>query len=186
MDNNIKDLLDGEIQKTLIEVSQCQTGSEEAAAAMNKLISLYQNRIKEEDLELKERMRIDEGYKTGVEHDLREKELDMKQAEITARQAQIEKELDVKKAELKSRQVQFAKEMAAKEKELELKEKELKGTKVDRIIRTILDILGIAVPLGVTSYWAGKSLKFEETGTYTSRTPQWISSLTRLFGGKRG
>lgn len=181
MENSIKELLDGEIQKTLVEVSQAQTGTEEAIAALTKLTNLYQQRLKEEDLELKERTRVDESAKFGSEQELKEKEIDLKFKELESRQAQLNSELDMKKNELKVKIAQFNKESAQKQKELELKEKELKGSKIDRILRTILDLLGIAVPLGVTSYWAAKSLKFEETGTYTSRTPQWISGLTRLF-----
>lgn len=71
-----------------------------------------------------------------------------------------------------------------RDRELRLKEAELEDAKRDRVIHTALDIAGILIPTGVSCYWMAKGLKFEETGCFTSRVGQWVSSHLRLFGKK--
>lgn len=68
-----------------------------------------------------------------------------------------------------------------KEKELAMKEAQIKDGKKDRIIKIVLDGVAILIPVTVSSYWMAKGLKFEENGTFTSRTGQWLSSHLRLF-----
>lgn len=65
--------------------------------------------------------------------------------------------------------------------ELRIKEEQLKDGKKDRIVRYVLDGAAILVPITVSSFWMAKGLKFEETGSFTSRTGQWLSSHLRLF-----
>lgn len=65
--------------------------------------------------------------------------------------------------------------------ELELKKKQAKDGKFDRITKVVLDGAAIAVPCVVSSYWMGKGLKFEETGSFTSRVGNWVSGHLRLF-----
>lgn len=65
--------------------------------------------------------------------------------------------------------------------ELRMKDEQLKDGKKDRIIKIVLDGVGILVPVAVSSYWMAKGLTFEEKGTFTSRTGQWLSSHLRLF-----
>lgn len=72
-------------------------------------------------------------------------------------------------------------ELYYKEKELQLKEAQMKDGKKDRIIKIILDGAAILIPVTVSSYWMAKGLKFEENGTFTSRTGQWLSNHLRLF-----
>lgn len=66
-------------------------------------------------------------------------------------------------------------------KELELKTEQLKVDKFDRVVKIVLDGVAIVVPCAVSSYWMGKGLKFEETGSFTSRVGTWVSSHLRLF-----
>jgi hypothetical protein len=48
--------------------------------------------------------------------------------------------------------------------------------------RTLLDILGIAVPTAASGYWLYKGMKFEEeVKIHSSRTTQWFSGIARLF-----
>lgn len=156
-DNVIADLLNAEIEKTIKEVSQAETGSEEAKAALNKLGRLHDQRIKELDAALKNNQRIDSDLAKRDEQKLREHELEMKLA-------QFENDREIKQAEL------------------EKKDAELQEAKKTRRWRTFLDILGIGVPTLVTAYWMRKGLKFEEDGKiYSSRTSQWVGNLTRLF-----
>lgn len=68
-----------------------------------------------------------------------------------------------------------------KEKELAMKEAQMKDSKKDRIIKVVLDSAAILVPVTVSSFWMAKGLKFEENGTFTSRTGQWLLSHLRLF-----
>lgn len=83
---------------------------------------------------------------------------------------------------------QFESESAVKERELRIKEQQLKDGKKDRIIKIGGDALALAViplsELALKNYWMGKSLKFEETGTFTDRSGQWVSGFTRLFKSK--
>lgn len=65
--------------------------------------------------------------------------------------------------------------------ELELKKKQAKDGKFDRVAKIALDGAAIVVPCVVSSYWMGKGLKFEETGSFTSRVGNWVSGHLRLF-----
>ncbi len=65
--------------------------------------------------------------------------------------------------------------------ELDLKKEAAKESKKDRIIKTVLDAAAILVPTGLSCYWMAKSLKFEETGTFTSRAGQFVSNHFKLF-----
>jgi len=79
-------------------------------------------------------------------------------------------------------------ESDAKERELRIKEQQLKDAKKDRFIKIGGDVFALAVipfsELALRNYWMGKSLKFEETGTFTDRSGQWISGFMRLFKSK--
>lgn len=165
-DNTIKSLLDGEIQKTLIEVNQLKTGTDEAIAAMVKLQQLYAQKIKQEEVDLKERIHIDDAITDSENADLKKQELELRKAELDARAAQVERENQSKLYEMA------------------LRDDELRQNKIQNAIHIVLDLLAIIVPVGVSSYWMSKGLKFEESGTYTSRTGQWLSNHMRLFSKK--
>ena len=70
--------------------------------------------------------------------------------------------------ELKLKQEQLEHEKKVHEDEEIFREKQAKGEKIKVVINTIVTVLGFAVPAGVTVWGTIKSLKFEETGTYTS------------------
>lgn len=57
----------------------------------------------------------------------------------------------------------------------------LREEKRDHIIKNVLEIVGIALPITISSYWMAKGMRFEETGTFVSRTGQWVSQHLRLF-----
>ena len=65
--------------------------------------------------------------------------------------------------------------------EISLKEAQMKDGRKDRILQTVLNSAAILIPVAVSSYWMAKGLKFEQTGTFTSRTGQWLSNHIRLF-----
>lgn len=122
--DEVKTLLDEEYKKTLQDVSETMTDSEESRWALTKLNELHEQRIKE--------MQIQSDFKV-------------------------------------------------KEKELRIKEAQLKESKKDRVVRSIHDAAALLIPIGFSSYWMAKGLKFEESGSFTSRTGQWISNNLRLF-----
>ena len=66
-------------------------------------------------------------------------------------------------------------------KELSIREEQTKDGKKDRIIKVALEGAAILVPVAVSSYWMAKGMKFEETGTFTSRTGRWVSEHLKLF-----
>lgn len=155
--NEIANMLEIQIQATLEEISTVETGTETAKAALIKLDKLHNERIKELEMELKHKQRLDASIAKMDESELRK-------AELEQRVKQAEADAELRKAEL----VQ--------------KESELQEAKKGRRWRTVLDILGIGAPLIASGYWLSKGLKFEEDGKiYSSRTAQWFGNITRLF-----
>lgn len=65
--------------------------------------------------------------------------------------------------------------------EISMKKEQMKEGKKDRIIKIVLEGMAILVPVTVSSFWMAKGLKFEQSGTFTSRTGQWLSNHLRLF-----
>ena len=160
MENVIARMLEDEIQKTLKEVSEAETGSEAAKLALAKLDKLHAERINELEMTLKENQRLDASYAKLRDDDIRK-------AELEQRVKQAEMDIELKQAEI------------------EQKEEELKEAKRGRRWRTVLDLLGIGVPVAASAYWMKRGLQFEEEGkVYTSRTGQWLSNHLRLFGKK--
>lgn len=159
-ENEILAMLNGEITKTLEEISKVKTGSEEAKAALIKLEKLHSQRMKETEAILKQQ-------------ELRDSDL-----------AKLD-ERAIKWKEAENRQKQLEAELAMRDKEVTEKEEELKEAKRGRRWRTVLDILGITVPPAIASFWMYQGMKFEEDGKiYSSRTLNWLSSHIRLFGKK--
>ncbi len=72
-------------------------------------------------------------------------------------------------------------ELNLKKTETALKEEQLREGKKDRIVRIVLEGASLLVPAALSSYWMMKGLTFEQNGTFTSRTQQWLSSHLRLF-----
>lgn len=68
--------------------------------------------------------------------------------------------------------------------ETALKKKQAKWDKIGTIIKYSLEGIGTVGTLVGTSYWLAKGFKFEETGCYSARTPQWVSGIERMFKKK--
>lgn len=66
-------------------------------------------------------------------------------------------------------------EIEASEREAWAKNNQLIGNELDRWISLGLGIAGILLPFIGNWYWMGKALRFEETGSFTSRAGQWVS-----------
>lgn len=65
--------------------------------------------------------------------------------------------------------------------ELELKRAQIREGKFDRVTKIGLEVGAILTSCVVSSYWMGKGLKFEETGSFTSRVGNWVSNNMRMF-----
>ena len=72
-------------------------------------------------------------------------------------------------------------ELDLRTQELELKQTQIEEGKKDRIVKIVLEGIAVLIPAGISCFWMSKGLKFEETGTYTSRTGQWLGNHLRLF-----
>lgn len=72
-------------------------------------------------------------------------------------------------------------ELQLKKADVALKKEQLKEGKKDRWIRIVLDGAAILIPTAASCYWMSKGLSFEQTGAFTSKTGQWLSSHLRLF-----
>lgn len=70
--------------------------------------------------------------------------------------------------------VEYQDRIEAREAENDLKLKQMKDDKIDRIVKNGLTFAGIAIPTGVTIWGALKSWEFEKEGTVTS-------ALGRIF-----
>ena len=167
-ENTIEYLLDQQIKDTLSEVASLGLETDEkgssARAAMTKFTKLHDQRIKEREIDLKEKQLIDQAIAKRDELEIRDKEL-----ELTAKK-------------LEQEATRTAAETRLKEQELDIRQKELKESKASRRWHTALEILGITVPAATTVFWLKKGLQFDEEGKiYSSRTPQWLSGITRLF-----
>lgn len=77
--------------------------------------------------------------------------------------------------------VQANNDLTLRMEELNLKHAQVEENKKDRIVKIVLEGAAVLVPTCVSCFWMAKGLKFEETGTFTSRTGQWLSSHLRLF-----
>lgn len=67
------------------------------------------------------------------------------------------------------------------EKEANLKEKQAEEGKVWTCVKVVLDGVAVVLPIAASWVWMRRGLRFEETGTFTSRTGQWLGNHLRLF-----
>ena len=163
MDTTNYDLLDGEVQKVLLRISTAEPDGDEYKACMSQLVQLYTFRLKEEEITIKEEERIDSATRDADQRTLKESELAFRT-----------KELEVK-------MTQFNAEMNQRIRETELKEKELRQSKIQSWIQNITTLVCTMVPMAVSAHWMAKAMKFEETGCFRSESNKFVSSFMRLF-----
>lgn len=65
--------------------------------------------------------------------------------------------------------------------EAEENKRKAKDSKKDRFIKIIIDGLTIFVPAGLSAYFFSKGLKFEESGSFSIRTPDFVKKFVGLF-----
>lgn len=105
----------------------------------------------------------------------------MKDAQAGSEEAkwQLQKLTELHKQRMNEEQTD--RDTVVKYDELTLKRTQISEGKKDRWAKIALEGMIIFVPCVTSSYWMGKGLKFEETGSFTSRVGNWVSGNMRLF-----
>ena len=65
--------------------------------------------------------------------------------------------------------------------EAAMKEEQAKENRILTIIKVVIDGIAIVLPIWASWTWMARGLQFEKTGTFTSRTGNWMSNHLRLF-----
>ena len=115
----------------------------------------------------------------GLDPESKEYEIKSKRLDNLITKA-IEMDKTYLEAELKRDQIENEKKKV--EAEHEHSKKQLDDENKDRIVKNILQGLGIALPIIVTVWGTNKSLKFEETGTVTTMAGRGF--ISKLFPKK--
>lgn len=131
MNLTMKRMLEEEYERTLAEVSQAKTGSDEAKWALQKLAEFHKQMAED---------RMNDN-KCCVE---------------------------MQKVALEERETLF-------------KEQQAKEGKLLNVIKIVIDGVAIVLPIWASWIWMSRGLQFEKTGTFTSRTGNWMSNHLRLF-----
>ena len=71
--------------------------------------------------------------------------------------------------------------VALEEREALLKEQQAKEGKLLTVVKIVIDGMAIVLPVWASWIWMSRGLQFEKTGTFTSRTGNWMSNHLRLF-----
>lgn len=72
-------------------------------------------------------------------------------------------------------------EFASKMFEIEHKAEQIRETRIDHRVNWCINGFSIVSQLLFAGYWLGKGMKFEETGSFTSRVWQWVQAPMRFF-----
>ena len=131
MNLTTKRMLDEEYERTLTEVSQAKTGSDEAKWALQKLAELHKQ---------------------------------MTEDKMNDNKCCVEMQ-----------------KVALEERETLFKEQQAKEGKLLNVVKIVIDGVAIVLPIWASWIWMSRGLQFEKTGTFTSRTGNWMSNHLRLF-----
>lgn len=71
--------------------------------------------------------------------------------------------------------------VALEERETLFKEQQAKEGKLLNVVKIVIDGVAIVLPIWASWIWMSRGLQFEKTGTFTSRTGNWMSNHLRLF-----
>ena len=176
---NLAALLEAECEGALADVNAAEAGSEEAKDAMYRLQKYHEMLNNERKYILETRKQDDESRLKG-------KELDLKTIVQENERGLKSRELDMKQSAQLDDNYNRNRELTLREADQELKNLQNQDSKTDRMIGHVLTGAGILIPFVGSWIWMGRSMKFEETGSFTSRAGQWISNHMRLFKGKNG
>lgn len=127
-------------------------------------------------------MRIEDLLKREICEDLEGMlELDLGSDEHKASVDAVTKLID-REVELRKLEIEHQERLESRKAEEELKLKQMKEGKVDRIIGYVITVAGIVIPVIVTVWGTKVSLKFEEEGTITTSAGR--NFFSRIFHKK--
>lgn len=127
-------------------------------------------------------MRIEDLLKREICEDLEGMlELDLGSDEHKASVDAVTKLID-REVELRKLEIEHQERLESRKAEEELKLKQMKEGKVDRIIGYVINVAGIVIPVIVTVWGTKVSLKFEEEGTITTSAGR--NFFSRIFHKK--
>lgn len=66
-------------------------------------------------------------------------------------------------------------------KEIDMKAQQAKEGKALTIAKLVIDGAAIVLPVWASWVWMGRGLQFEKTGTFTTRTGNWLGGNLRVF-----
>ena len=89
----------------------------------------------------------------------------------------IDREIELRKLKIESRE-----RVESRKTEDEFKTKKIKEDRVDRIIGYVVNVAGIVIPVWLTVWGTGVSLRFEEEGTVTTTAGR--NYFNRMFPKK--
>lgn len=144
MDYNVAERLEYEISREIDNLERLEPGSTEHLSAVEGLAKLYKLRIDETSVRL------------NFESQENRRNTDMV---LHNNDSKIDMDLRMK---------QIDGDIKCKNEELEIKNAQLRDSKIDRYINIALRSIELAVPFIFGSVWMAKGLKFEETGSLTS------------------
>ena len=160
MEQELRELLSGEISREFELISQTEAGSKEQQMVVNNAIALY--RLMIDDLKVEsETKRLNAEHRLALRKQKEEVELKGKQFKLD--EERIKEELYFKK---KQYEIDEAKYYNEKTNRVEDKKDELK----DRIFKWSIGAAELMLPMIFYAVWMKRGFEFERTGTYTSTT----------------
>lgn len=111
---------------------------------------------------------------------LERKKVDIDEARMDLEERKFESEERKRQDDAVYKELEFK----LKEREIDLKKEQLHQQKIDRAVNAATAVVTVGVPATCAWVWMKRGLKFEETGTYTARSGNVISSIQKLFGKK--
>lgn len=167
MEQELRELLSGEIGRGFKLLSETETGSKEQQTVVNNTVALY--RLMMDDLKVEsENRRLNAEHRLASKRLKEELELKKRQFELEEVESKLEEEKIKEELRLKKKQYELdeAKYFNDKSNRLDDKKNELK----DRIFRWGMGIAELMLPMMFYAVWMKRGLEFEKTGTYTSTT----------------
>lgn len=166
-DFTISNAIDEELLKELEEFSKLDPRSNEAKELMNIITTLHQMRMKEKDLCAK-RDEIDA-----------DKYLDQQKLDLEERKIDNDRHSNQRKLDLEERKIDI--DSHSDQRKLDLDEQKMVAEGKRELIKIrdarIFQIVGVGVTVGTfivgwsfRSKWLAKGFKFEESGTFASKT----------------
>lgn len=148
---SVKILLQEELESQIKSLDQLAFGSDEHKIAVDGIAKLTAQLNDMERLE----------YESKEKTEARKAENELKRKELDEKSESYKVENNLKQRELTEKCETYKAEN-------ELKQKELDESKMDHIVKNVMTAVNIGVGFGLTVWATKASLKFEETGTFTT------------------